>query len=232
MVSAPRWKVALAKAIEQEGKAAVFQLASIDSATNTPRVRSHIHREFLTAKSIPSLPLLLTTTDIRTPKTTQILPNSPIEIVFWVEATQEQYRIIGNASIIPTPSHPYYVQFDPSRGPTLVALKTEGIDWELKRSQVFNAMSGHMKASWCRPPPGSKLEGGYEEAKKWPHTLPQLGEAVSEEDKRNLEVALGNFALIVIDPIEVDFVELGLVPNQRTKFTRDGGKWVEEILVP
>jgi len=53
-----------------------------------------------------------------------------------------------------------------------------------------------------------------------------------EEDKKNLEIALRNFALIVIDPFEVDFVELGVDPNQRTKFTRDGEQWMEEIVVP
>ena len=89
-----------------------------------------------------------------------------------------------------------------------------------------------MKATWCRPAPGSKLDGGYEEGNKWPDKLPKLGEAKNEEEKRNLEQALGNFALMVIDPVEVDFVELGVVPNQRTKFTREGEKWVEQIVVP
>jgi pyridoxamine 5'-phosphate oxidase len=210
----------------------VFQLASIDSATNTPRVRSHIHREFISAQATPSLPILVTTTDIRTPKATQILSNATIETVFWVEANQEQYRIIGNASVIPTPSHPYHAQFDPLRGPALTALEGEGIDWEAKRMQIFDSMSGHMKASWCRPPPGSKLEGGYEEAKKWPQKLPTFSDVESEEDKSILELALSNFALVVIDPFEVDFVELGIVPNQRTKFTRQQENWVEEIVVP
>ena len=130
------------------------------------------------------------------------------------------------------PLHPYHAQFDPLRGPALTALKKEGIDWEAKRIQIFDSMSGHMKASWCRPPPGSRLEGGYEEANKWPQKLPNLGNAESEEDKRNLEIALGNFALVVIDPSEVDFVELGVVPNQRTKFTKHGENWAEEIVVP
>jgi hypothetical protein len=93
-------------------------------------------------------------------------------------------------------------------------------------------MSGYMKASWCRPSPGTKLEGGYEEAKKWPQDLPKLGEAETEEDKQNLETALGNFALVLIDPFEVDFVELGVIPNQRTVFARHGEDWVEEIVVP
>lgn len=90
-----------------------------------------------------------------------------------------------------------------------------------------------MKASWCRPGiPGTQLEGGYEEAKKWPQSLPKLGEAETEQDKRNLEIALSNFALVVIDPFAVDYVDLGIVPNQRTKFTKEGEEWVEEIVVP
>jgi len=230
--TAPRWKAGLARAIGENGKAAVFQLASIENTTNTPRVRSHIHREFLAAKTTPSLPILVTSTDIRTPKTTQILPVPTIEAVFWIEANQEQYRIIGDASIIPAPSHPYHGKFDPLHGPALAAVTKEGIDWEARRKQVFNSMSGYMKASWCRPTPGSKLEGGYEEAKNWPQKLPSLEEAESDEDRKNLEVALSNFALVVIEPYEVDFVELGVIPNQRTKFTRQGLSWVEEILVP
>lgn len=201
-------------------------------ANNIPRVRSCILREFLGAKASPSLPLLLSTTDIRTPKCTQILSNPDVEGVLWIEKTQEQYRFTGKTSIIPTPAHPYHAQFDPSRGPALTALKNEGIDWEKKRTESFDTMSGHMKASWCRPVPGSKLDGGYEEGKKWPEKLPKLGEAENEEDKKNLEKALGNFALLVIDPVEVDYVELGVIPNQRTNLTREGEKWVEQIVVP
>jgi pyridoxamine 5'-phosphate oxidase len=62
-----------------------------------------------------------------------------------------------------------------------------------------------MKASWCCPLPGSKLEGGYEEAKKWPQKLPKMRILNCEEDNKNLEVALSNFVLVVIDSFEVDF---------------------------
>ena len=161
-----------------------------------------------------------------------MLSNPDIEGVFWIESALEQYRVTGKMSIIPTPAHPYYAQFDPSRGPALTALKNEGIDWEKKRVESFDSMSPHMKATWCRPVPGSKLDGGYEEGKKWPEKLPKLGEARNEEEKKNLERALGNFALMVIDPVEVDLVEYGVIPNQRTKFTREGEKWVEQIVVP
>jgi len=88
-----------------------------------------------------------------------------------------------------------------------------------------------MKASWCRPVPGSRLEGGQEEARKWPVRLeePKPGD---EEGKRLWEMSLANFALVVIEPHDVDYVELGIVPNRRTRFWRKDGGWDEEELVP
>jgi hypothetical protein len=115
----------------------------------------------------------------------------------------------------------------------LAALEREGFDWEAKRKDVFDSMSRHMKATWCRPTPGIRLDGGAEESAKWPEMLPKLGKEESGDEKKNMEVALGNFALVVIDPNEVDYVELGKIPNERTRFTRTPeGLWSEEAVVP
>jgi pyridoxamine 5'-phosphate oxidase len=98
---------------------------------------------------------------------------------------------------------------------------------------MFDTMSAHMRASWCAPVPGSVIEGGYEASYGWRKTLPKLGEAVGEEEERDLGVALGNFALVVIEPVEVDHVELGVLPYRRTTFKIDGeGRWFEEAVVP
>jgi hypothetical protein len=41
---------------------------------------------------------------------------------------------------------------------------------------------------------------------------------------------MANFALVVIDPFQVDFVKLDINPNHRTKFTRDFQGWgLEEL---
>ena len=110
---------------------------------------------------------------------------------------------------------------------------TPSFDWEKKRVEVFKDMSGHMKASWCRPTPGTKLEGGQEEAKKWPEKVEEPGPDSSDEDRKNWEVALENFALMIIEPTYVDFVDLGVVPNRRFGFRRDEkGHWEEIELVP
>jgi len=236
----PRWKIALTKALSEHEKSAVIQLATVDSYSSTgpiPHVRSHIFRDFLSAKSTPSLPLLLTTTDIRTPKISQIIQNPNVEVAWWIDGTQEQYRIAGLAHIVSAPDHTLHSNFAntvSTGSPALAALQREGFDWEAKRKDVFNSMNGSMKATWCRPPPGSRLHGGAEEAAKWPETLPKLGEAEGEDEENNLKMAFRNFALVVIHPMEVDYVELGKMPNQRTRFTLRAReeRWSEESIVP
>lgn len=115
----------------------------------------------------------------------------------------------------------------------LAALTRAEYDWEAKRVEVFRKMSAHMKASWCRPTPGSVLEGGGEEAKRWPKKVEEPKEGDSEVVRRNWETALGNFALVVIEPSEVDYLTMAVVPNRRFKFARavDGG-WDEVEVVP
>jgi pyridoxamine 5'-phosphate oxidase len=216
----------------------VFQLASIDPNTPTPRVRSHIFRAFLAPSSTPSAPLILTTTDIRTPKVTQFTSNPHVELAWWIEGTQEQYRISGLANVIPYPTHPLYRHFSDNiqnapKSSALAILSKEGFQWEEKRVETFKGMSEHMKASWCRPIPGSRLQGGEAEVKKWPVKLEVLADGDEEEAKQNWETALCNFALLIVDPTEVDFVQLGVVPNRRTRFWKTSdGVWKEEDLVP
>lgn len=105
-----------------------------------------------------------------------------------------------------------------------------GFDWEAKRVEVFESMSAHMRASWARPVPGTPISK-YEDAKAWPEVVPKRGEA-KEGDKALVEEALRNFALVVIDPHFVDHVELGVMPNQRTTYTRGEDGWAEQVVVP
>ena len=142
----------------------------------------------------------------------------------------DQFRLTGKAAIVPEPAS----RVDHSGGGlAFERFSTGGFDWEAKRVQVFDSLSDHMRASWCRPTPGSPLEGGYEDAKKWPKSVPTTTGATSEEEKELVERALGNFALVLVEPTYVDWVELGVVPNQRTVFDRaDDGSWAETIVVP
>jgi len=140
--SIPRWKTAITDALLRHKESVVIQLASVDPKHDipTPHVRSHIFRAFLSASSMPSLPLIVTTTDIRTPKVTQITSNSHVELVWWIEGTQEQYRISGFASVIPHPAHPLYRHFlynidNAPKASGLTSLTREDFEWEEKRQR-------------------------------------------------------------------------------------------------
>ena len=211
---------------------AVFQLATIDE-TGTPRVRSLINRAFLVTPSSASLPLLVASTDFRTPKVQHIAQAHTVELAWWINATQDQFRISGPARIFAAPEHSI---FSPPRDAPdcagIKALEATGIDWEAKRRELFDAVSEQMRATWCRPPPGSLLKGGYEEMNDWPARVPKPSDAKTEKEKKLAELALSNYAIIVIEPLHVDWVQMAIKPNRRTFFTREGIDWKEEIVVP
>ncbi|TFK24253.1 hypothetical protein FA15DRAFT_592657 [Coprinopsis marcescibilis] len=280
--ASPRWKQLIESAISKFKDQVVIQMSTLDTsptsppntsspspATTTPtkpppqvRVRSLIIRSFLTLPTHPSTPLLLSSTDIRTPKVSQITTTPQIELAWWIDGTKQQFRITGRAVVVPSPTQTQaYRQFQlvslpqkeksgKGRGPGggeasrfgVASVQVgegggkaeEGFDWEKKRVEVFKSMSSHMKATWCRPTPGTPLSahGGPDAAKKWPVKIEEPTESSSEEDKRNWETALNNFALLVIEPSYVDFVDLGVVPNRRFEFVEVGeGKWEETELV-
>ena len=206
----------------------VSQLATIDKTI--PQVRSCIIRELISPGGNEHLPIVLTTTDIRTPKVEQILVSDTVQISWWIEPSMDQFRLTGKVTIIPKPSSKV---FHSGGNLAFGRLSAGGFDWEAKRVQVFDSLSDHMRASWCRPTPGSPLKGGYEEAKKWPKSVPTTTGAVSEEEKELVKQALGNFALVLIEPSYVDWLQMGVVPNQRTLFIRgDDESWTETIVVP
>ncbi|KAF7302505.1 Pyridox-oxase-2 domain-containing protein [Mycena chlorophos] len=248
-MNAPRWKLALDKALAAYPKATgkpsdsddnlslnavVIQMASLDVDTPVPHVRSLVFRAFISPTDDETHPLLLATTDVRSPKTTQLIANPNVQVVWWIEGAQEQYRIAGTARVIPAPSqalHKHFVH-------TLVELQNQpqnkkrvnAFDWEAQRLATFRSMSPYMKASWCRPVPGSRLEGGQDEAKRWPV---EVFEPKEGEDTSSWDMALSNFALLVIEPREVDHIELAPVPNLRTRYWRtQDGVWRDEELVP
>lgn len=162
--------------------------------------------------------------------------NGAVEVVWWIAPAQEQFRFSGRATVVPAPGQqPLHGQALATLAST-AALQAQGVvDWEAKRVATFDAMGATMRASWARPTPGSKMggSGGYDEAEKWPQKLPTLEEAENEDERKQVLFALGNFALVLIEPTDVDWVEMSVVPNRRTRFVKgEDGQWTETILVP
>ena len=205
-----------------------MQLATIDEGV--PQVRSCVIRELISPDGNEHLPILLTTTDIRTPKVEQILANDTVQINWWIESSMDQFRLTGRVTIVPEPGNGV---FHSGGNVAFERLSAAGFDWEAKRVQIFDSLSGRMRACWCRPTPGSPMEGGYEEAKKWPATIPTTTGAKNEGEKKLVEQALTKFALVLIEPTYVDWVQFGVVPDKRTFFYRgEDETWTETIVVP
>jgi len=131
----------------------------------------------------------------------------------------EQFRISGTAFLVSHEKHA-------ARGSRDLP---PDVDWPTMRRETFNTVSGAIRASWCRPIPGSPLT---EPAEAWPTSLPPLDAEMDDVTREQTQRAFENFALLVICPMAVDFVELKPVPNLRTKYTIEEGAWKEEPLVP
>jgi pyridoxamine 5'-phosphate oxidase len=207
---------------------AAYSLATLlsNSSGTFPRSRSVIHRGIVSPSS--SRPLLLTTTDIRTPKAHQLHANPNSEATFWFAGPKVQFRIVASTYLLPQSSHPWHASFPAYE---LTGSENSQFNWDHERLEAFDGISGHLRASFVRPVPGTPT-ASYEEAKKWPETAAKRGEAKEEEEKRVVEEALTNFALVVLDAAEVEFLELGPIPNRRTKWTKKGNQWEEQIVVP
>ncbi|KAH8998799.1 pyridoxamine 5'-phosphate oxidase-domain-containing protein [Lactarius hatsudake] len=225
-MTTPRWYTALQQAVAQHSNSSLFQLATVDDA-GKPCVRSLIHRAFLVPPSRPAFPILVASTDIRSAKVHQVAHADTVELVWWISATLDQFRISGLARVFASPQRSIPHTAVECGG--INALEMSGVDWEAKRRELFDAVSEEMRASWCRPA-GIPLKVG--EANDWPTTVPKPNEAKAEREKELAELALSNYAIIAIDPLRVDWVQLGTKPNQRTFFTRTEDGWSEEAIVP
>lgn len=123
-----------------------------------------------------------------------------------------QYRIRGRAFILPHPSHPLYAKFPHSRlSPyTKSQESSKPFDWDSERVRIFRKMSPALRASYCRPTPGTPLshngENGTDiDPKTFPTELPTDLDAKTDEEKMHIKEALLNMAIIVIEPFDIDW---------------------------
>lgn len=186
------------------------------------------------------MPLIVATTDIRSSKVSQFQsspssaakPNA--EVAWWISDASEQYRIGAKVHILPHPEHELVGSFPAARLDKGGQDSNSEFGWEELRRRIFNEVMGDaMRASFCRPNPGGAL-GDYEESKVWVNRLPKEEEAKGDLEKERLvEEALRNFALIVVEPLRVDLLELGIEPHRKTVWERvENGEWSENLVVP
>jgi len=203
-----------------------YACATIDHSDNDrgvlPRVRHLIHRSLLSTTC--ARPLLVSTTDVRTPKVSQLYSSISgsrsgcvAELAWWIEEAGEQYRIAADTYVMPKPGHdlhgrlPFEKLGDYSE--EVVSMEERMQWWERERVNTFDDKMGDiLRASFVRPEPGSVLVGGYKSAMEWPERLSRSADVVEgSKEAEQVTEALSNFALLVFRPYKVERIELGIV---------------------
>ena len=172
--------------------------------------------------------MLLLTTDIRSQKALQTHSNPSAEATFWFPATEVQFRIRANVYCLPAPTHPWAASFPAAR------LGPPSTPWEQHRLEAYDSLPEHLRASFTRPAPGEPL-ANYDDSKAWVATLPRRADARDEATRKLIDAALENFALVVLEPLHVDLVELAVIPNRRTVWKKKESEeegWEEGLVVP
>ncbi|WWD21614.1 hypothetical protein CI109_106100 [Kwoniella shandongensis] len=222
-MSKPAWTSALEQQLKDNPKSVTYAFSTL-SSENKPKVRYVVHR------GVTPSNILLTTTDTRMSKPAHLAHSPTVEIAWWIENTNVQFRITGQAYSLPlTTTAPEF--------PTIIkGLGLEGKEegnaewWEKKRKELWGSVSGHLRAGFGRPTPGKKLEE-VEGSDKWPETIP--AESDDPEESKTITNALDHFAIIAIKPEAVEYLELKPIPNRRTQWALQGdGSWQETKVAP
>ena len=157
----------------------------------------------------------------------------------------EQFRIAGRALVVPAPKHTLDLitrarlvsWFEPG----IKALRDQGLEegdggvfeFERKRQEVYDAMPSVLKAEWARPIAPGAIVDSLDVLDGWACDIPQRKDIKTEEDRTRWEAGLENFAMVLIEPMRVDWLQLGVLPNRRTIFTRTddpGQGWTETFV--
>lgn len=143
--------------------------------------------------------MLLTLFD-RAPKSQQLGKNSKIEIAWWFAPSGDQFRITGDAYLVPRPDHPEAKRFqDEGHAARLAppALKDQ-FKWEDERKRIFDKISPAIRASFVRPIPGTPMKAsdrGEQGGKDYKYDDFPL-ELKMDGDKQLVEESFSNFALM------------------------------------
>ncbi|KAJ1302609.1 hypothetical protein OPQ81_002926 [Rhizoctonia solani] len=195
----PRWLGHLTTILSEHKRATNYAVATVntDGEFPIPRVRYMVHRSILS--SHPARPLLITTTDIRSPKAHQMRSHPSTkgptaEVAWWIEGALAQFRIAARAHILAAPSNEFYSEFpfselsQNSGGDSGPDAPETTKDWEALRIRTYNHLSPPLRASFARPIPGSSLKNPAD-AEKWPQKLPEKGKEKTEEEKEHVKEA-------------------------------------------
>lgn len=106
-------------------------------------------------------------------KPKHLAAHSDVEVAWWIEATNVQFRISGHGVTIPSPK----VESSQSIGEKLKKLAPTGEEsnadwWEQERTRLWKSVSGHLRAGFARPAPGTPLDKADRKPEDWSESIP------------------------------------------------------------
>jgi len=124
----------------------------------------------------------------RSPKARQLASTPTVEIAWWLAATQHQFRLLGRAYVLASPSFSSRTDSQPFPFPSAHLAPYADFSWEDERIRQFRKMSPELRASFCRPVPGTTVAAWGGKLEDLPVTLPEgVDQAENDEQKKQLE---------------------------------------------
>jgi len=246
-INIPAWRSRLneciSKSMKENKDSISYAFSTIENGE--PRCRFVVHRGFVNERRKEGDPsendaseeftsnVLLTSTDARGPKAEQLRAlegkGCPCEIAWWLEPVKMQFRIKGHAFLFGPSNNDNFPSKRLSPSHPSKSSSSSSFSWEDERVRIYDKHSPTLKASFLRPTPGTpmhKVDGGGAKLEDYPQEL-------KEDQKDEMKKALERFAIIAIDPWQVDAADLGSMPNRRIIYTKkDNDQWTEEEVAP
>lgn len=240
------WKSILEQSINESIKkdksTVYYQLATVNN--DRPAVRTVVHRGFVSERrpseeqSWSDNPLdtksnlLITTTDVRSPKSIQLQQNQHFEICWWIAPANQQFRLSGKSYIVDKDSKPDTLSH-------LSITGTDSFNWQQERRRHFIKIDPALRGSFQRPAPGTPKANT---TMTWRPTLDQVDPTSTPHDQKiddqslwtDIQLAYDRFAIIVLDVYRVDFVQLGSPDTETRTFyeRKTDGSWSTTKVIP
>lgn len=239
------WVPAFTNAVTRQLETAsfiTFSFATVDS-NGAPKVRTCVYRGFIFNDKKTNV--ITFTTDIRMEKFEHLKTNPKFEACFWFPATNEQFRVSGEAKLLTmnnTTTFNHELGNYPLISPNVIKQYSSSLDlsntehhnpsapsnpspqeWESELKGKWEDLSRNLKSSFRKPEPGSIITP---EKQKLLDSISRGVDGSHEFDGAK------NFALVLLLADKVDYVNLNGHQNRYVYSRYDDDQWDETEICP
>lgn len=239
------WVPAFTNAVTRQLETAsfiTFSFATVDS-NGAPKVRTCVYRGFIFNDKKTNV--ITFTTDIRMDKFEHLKSNPKFEACFWFPATNEQFRVSGEAKLLTmnnTTTFNHELGNYPLISPNVIKQYSSSLDlsntehhntsapsnpspqeWESELKGKWEDLSRNLKSSFRKPEPGSIITPEKQ----------KLLDSISRGVDGSHEVdGAKNFALVLLLADKVDYVNLNGHQSRYVYSRYDDDQWDETEICP